>query len=69
MKTIQTLALGLCLALGACTTQPDSTVQTNDKGTQWEWKQGTIVVKTPERPAGQKSVLGLALPKMEVVRV
>lgn len=69
MKTIKTLALGLCLTLGACATQPDSTIQTNDKGTQWEWEKGTIVVKTPERPAGQKSVLGLALPKMETVRV
>ena len=35
---------------------PDSTVQTNDKGTQWEWKQGTIVVKTPERPADRKCI-------------
>ena len=26
-------------------------------------------MKTPERPAGQESVIGLALPKMEVVRV
>ena len=69
MKIIKTLALGMCLTLGACATQPESAVQTNDKGTQWEWKKGTIVVKTPERPEGQKSVLGLALPKMEVVRV
>ena len=30
---------------------------------------GTIVIETPERPAGQKSVLGLTVPKMEVVRV
>lgn len=29
----------------------------------------TIVIDTPERPAGQKSVLGLTTPKMEVVRV
>ena len=50
MKIIKTLALGVCLTLGACATQPDSAVQTNDKGTQWEWKKGTIVVKTPERP-------------------
>lgn len=69
MKLIKTLVLGMCLALGACATQPESEVQTNDKGTQWEWKKGTIVVKTPERPEGQKSVLGLRLPKMEVVRV
>ena len=69
MKKIGTLLLAMCLALGACSTQSTSTVQTNDKGTQWEWKNGTIVVKTPERPAGQQSVLGLTTPKMEVVRV
>lgn len=38
MKLIKTLVLGMCLALGACATQPESEVQTNDKGTQWEWK-------------------------------
>ena len=32
MKIIKTLALGVCLTLGACATQPDSAVQTNDKG-------------------------------------
>ena len=70
MKKIGTFVLAMCLVvLGACSTQTASTVQTNDKGTQWEWKNGTIVVKTPERPAGQKSVLGLTTPKMDVVRV
>ena len=70
MKKIGTFVLAMCLVvLGACSTQTSSTVQTNDKGTQWEWKNGTIVVKTPERPAGQQSVLGLTTPKMEVVRV
>lgn len=61
--------LGLCFVLGACSSQQASTVQTTERGTQWEWQNGTIVVKTPERPAGQKSVLGLTTPKMEVVRV
>ncbi|MGM9737168.1 MAG: Gfo/Idh/MocA family protein [Candidatus Cryptobacteroides sp.] len=41
----------------------------NDKGTKWHWDGNTIVVEAPERPAGQESVIGLALPKMEVVRV
>lgn len=35
----------------------------------WKWDKGTIVIDTPERPSGQKSVLGLTIPKMEVVRV
>ncbi len=58
MGTVKSLLLGMCFVLGACTSQT-STVQTTEKGTQWEWQNGTIVVKTPERPAGQKSVLGL----------
>ena len=68
MKILKSLLLGMCVALCACTSQT-STVQTNDKGTQWEWKNGTIIVKTPEHPAGQQSVIGLTAPKMEVVRV
>ncbi len=37
--------------------------------TTWVWDKGTIVVNTPERPAGQESVLGLTVPKMAGVRV
>ena len=68
MGTVKSLLLGMCFVLGACTSQT-STVQTTEKGTQWEWQNGTIVVKTPERPEGQKSVLGLTTPKLEAVRV
>lgn len=59
MKKIGFLVLSLCFAFSACSTQTATTVNTSEKGTQWEWKNGTIVVQTPERPAGQKSVLGL----------
>ena len=68
MKLIKTLVLGICVAFGACSSQ-SPTVYTNDKGTRWHWEQGTIVVETPERPAGQESALGLTAPKLEVVRV
>ena len=68
MKRIKWLLLSMCLGLCACSSV-ESSVHTNDKGTQWKWEEGTIVVNTPVRPSGQKSVLGLALPKMEVVRV
>lgn len=37
--------------------------------TTWTWNKGTIVVNTPERPAGQQSVIGLTAPKMAGVRV
>ena len=53
--------------LCACSSQ--QAVHTTDKGTQWSWNEGTIVVKSPERPAGQQSVIGLTAPKLETVRV
>lgn len=43
--------------------------EVNEYGTEWNWNKGTIEVKSPERQPGQKSVLGLALPAMESVRV
>lgn len=43
--------------------------QSLSPSTKWHWNEGTIVIDTPARPAGQKSVLQLALPKMELVRV
>ena len=68
MKTMQALLVSLCLVLGACSPRT-ATVQTTEKGTEWEWRDGTILVHTPERPAGQQSVIGLTAPKMEAVRV
>lgn len=55
-------------ALYACAPATDKT-QVNDHGTEWTWDGGTIVVKSPLRESGQKSVLGFAAPKLEVVRV
>lgn len=37
--------------------------------TRWHWNKGKIVIETPQRPEGQKDVLGLALPKKKVVRI
>ena len=34
--------------------------QSLSPSTKWHWDKGTIVVDTPNRPAGQESVLGLA---------
>lgn len=71
MKAFKKLVFSLCTAglFCSCSLQTTTSVQTNEYGTQWKWDKGTIVVETPERPAGQKSVLQLALPKMETVRV
>lgn len=43
--------------------------EVNQYGTEWHWNKGTIEVETPDRQPGQQSVLGLALPPMESVRV
>ena len=43
--------------------------QSLSPSTKTHWDKGTLVVETPERPAGQEHVLGLTAPKMEVVRV
>ena len=43
MKGLKVLLFGMCMALCACSSQT-STVQTSDKGTRWQWENGTIVV-------------------------
>ena len=43
--------------------------QSLSPSTKWHWEEGTIVVDTPERPAGQQSALQLTAPKLETVRV
>ena len=43
--------------------------QSLSPSTKWHWNKGRIMIESPERPAGQKDVLGLALPKMNTVRV
>ena len=67
MKRIHILLGFLLIIFTACSQSPS--VQISEKGTRWSWDKGTIVVETPERPAGQTDVIGLTVPKMEVVRV
>lgn len=61
MKTFKTLLLGLCIVMCACSTQTPR--QTNEYGTNWQWENGTIVIETPERPAGQKKRVGTDCPE------
>ena len=68
MKKRFFLIVAMCIAMCSASAA-DEAVKTENNGTQWSWNKGTIEVKSPERPAGQKSVIGLALPKMPVVRV
>ena len=67
-KIFSLLAVGLCAAMTACCNQAPE-VHTTASGTQWHWDGGTIVINSPERPAGQESAIGLVAPPMEVVRV
>ncbi|MBQ0049218.1 MAG: Gfo/Idh/MocA family oxidoreductase [Bacteroidales bacterium] len=59
----------LIIAALAFVGQLSMQAQSLSPSTKWHWNEGTIEVETPARPAEQKSVLGLTVPKMETVRV
>ena len=59
------MAIGAVLALGTLS----ANAQSLSASTKWQWNKGKITIETPQRAAGQKDVLGLALPKMKTVRV
>ena len=46
-----------------------ASAQSLSPSTKWHWDKGTIVIDSPERPAGQETALGLTVPKMKAVRV
>ena len=70
MRKLNQLILGACTLLAlACSPQPKQEQLVSAYGTPYHWEQGTIVVDTPERPAGQESAIGLTAPKLKVVRV
>ena len=43
--------------------------QSLSPSTKWHWNKGSIEIESPARPAGQKDVIGLALPKIKTVRI
>ena len=43
--------------------------QSLSPSTKYHFQEGTIVIDTPQRPAGQQHVLGLTAPKLSTVRV
>lgn len=59
------LAFAAMLSLGFQSANAQSLSPT----TKWHWNKGKIVIETPQRPEGQRDVLGLALPKKKVVRI
>ena len=67
MKLVKCFAFAFAamLTLGTSVANAQSLSPT----TKWHWDKGTIVVDTPERPAGQQDVLNLTAPKIQNVRV
>ena len=61
--------LGMCLAAILSAGTLPASAQSHSPSTQWHWNKGKIMIDSPERPAGQKDVIGLTLPKMKTVRV
>lgn len=68
MGKFNKLILGACAML-TLASAPQLNAQSLSPSTKWHWDKGTIVIDTPERPAGQQHTIGLTVPKMEVVRV
>jgi glycosyl hydrolase family 109 protein 3 len=65
MNKIITIALMVFSVMGIQTAE----AQSSSPSTKWHWDKGTIVVETPERPAGQEPVLGLTAKPIKKVRV
>lgn len=69
MKKLRFLLSSILLIVFTVSYSQSSSIQVSEKGTRWSWDKGTIVVETPQRPAGQTSVVGLSAPKLATVRV
>ncbi|MDO4929776.1 MAG: Gfo/Idh/MocA family oxidoreductase [Bacteroidales bacterium] len=65
INKILVLALAAAFSFGG----QMANAQSLSSSTTWHWDKGTIVVDTPERPAGQEDVVGLTVPKIQTVRV
>ena len=63
MKKLTTFVIALCCAFTM------TNAQSLSPSTKTHWDKGTLVVETPQRPAGQQSALGLTVPAMQTVRV
>lgn len=61
------LSMAFAAVMSFCSLSANA--QSLSPSTKWHWNKGKIMIESPERPAGQKNVLGLALPKMKTVRV
>ena len=67
MNLKKLLAIAFCAVMSIAGTTAQA--QALSPSTKWHWDKGTIVVETPERPAGQEHVLNLAVAPIKTVRV
>ena len=65
IKSLLISAFTVLMAMGSTTVS----AQSLSPSTSWHWEKGTIVIDTPQRPAGQKHVLELVTPKIETVHI
>lgn len=67
MKMVKCIAFAFAalLTMGSSLAQ----AQSLSPSTKWHWNKGSIEIETPARPAGQKDVIGLELPKIKKVRI
>ena len=68
MKKLNRIFAVALIAVLAMTYQTAG-AQSLSPSTKWHWDKGTIVIDTPERPAGQEHVLGLKADPIQTVRV
>ena len=54
MKKITQWVVGACAAFALISTPVSMNAQSLSPSTKWHWEKGTIVIDTPERPAGQQ---------------
>lgn len=69
MRKFSVMMLAACAWLMMSCSPKQAETQVSAYGTSWHWEKGTIVVDSPERPEGQEHAVGMAAPKLNVVRV
>lgn len=65
MNSLRTFVCFILIAVSSFS----ASAQSLSAHTQWHWDKGTIVIDTPQRPAGQQDVLNLVAPKIQHLRV
>ncbi|MDE6269824.1 MAG: Gfo/Idh/MocA family oxidoreductase [Muribaculaceae bacterium] len=67
--TVRNLLALATIGAATCMGVLSAPAQSLSPSTKWHWDGGTIVIDTPERAPGVEPVLGLTVPKTEVVRI